>query len=264
MQRRYKKAFLWKLAGSMVSIAAALAQPGCASIQSKRLGQPLGADGAASAAPTTPAGLRVSGGERVSQASPQLGVLEFTFENVGTDWLRIDAVELDFGADDRNARVRVPWGEDLATWRRAIAQRNAVKEVNRSLLLGGLALGGAALATASDSRGARAAGGLVTLAATGALAADRVDRAIESAERVAPFPNQHLFSGEFSVPPGLFAKKWVLLNTEGSAGAECLHTAELRYRVDGQREERVRVKFKRRSDWQRAACRRWFGYWFRE
>lgn len=240
-----------------------LALSGCASIQNGRVAQPIDANGTELSEPLTASGLRVSGAERSSLASPQLGAIELTFENTSAKWLRIDEVSLDFGSDELNARFSVPWGDQLTSWQAAVRRRQALNATNRAMALGALGIIGGAVAAASGAPEVKATGGLIALGAAGALATHRLSQTLDAAQHVAPFPHDHLLAGSFPIPPGLFAMKWILLTTSAEPNPPCLHSVQLKYRVDGEREEHVRLTFKGRSDWQRVACREWFGVWFR-
>jgi hypothetical protein len=79
-------------------------------------------------------------------------------------------------------------------------------------------------------------------------------------------PSTHLLALPFSVPPGLFTKRWLLLNTRG-ARTPCIRQVLLDYDVQrgglasgaaqvGSR-ERVLLKFRYagdRSSWQAPVC----------
>jgi hypothetical protein len=120
-----------------------------------------------------------------------------------------------------------------------------------------LAIGGSFLAVAGKGKPVGALGGVVALGAVGALGAKRATEAIDGAQAVPMFPDTHLLAGPFSVPPGLFTKKWVLLNTRMRAGAECMGSMVIDYEIVEKGHERVLLDFKDRSghsEWQDGAC----------
>jgi hypothetical protein len=235
-----------------VLLLAALCLPSCAGIQAEFLARPFDAAGRLSEDELTASGLRVSGGEMEELASPYLGAIQLVFENESAEWLRIRDVRMRFGGAEEDAAVRVPWGSELDTWYEATLQRNQVREHNRSVLLGALALGGATLAMASGDDGVRAVGGLASLGAVTALTVSDVKADIDGLERPPIFPETHLLSGPFSVPPALFVKKWITLGTP--AAAPCVSTMTLSYQVEGRARENVYLRFKVDSEWQARAC----------
>jgi hypothetical protein len=79
-------------------------------------------------------------------------------------------------------------------------------------------------------------------------------KAIVERTNDATFPRSHLFATPFSIPPGLFAKKWVLLHGPKAPGSDCISTIEFDYDAAKGR-ERIRLHFDRSgSEWQSAAC----------
>lgn len=230
-----------------------LCLPGCASVQAEFLARPFDASGRLSQDELTPSGLRVSGGEMEDLSSPYLGAIQLVFENESADWVRIRDVRMRFGSSEQNAAVSVPYGSDLATWYEATLQRNEVREHNRGVLLGLVALGGATVAAASGDQTARAVGGVASLAALTSLTVSDVKSSIDALERPAIFPDTHLLSGPFAVPPSLFVKKWITLGTLGG-DAPCVSSMTLSYQVEGGARENVYLRFKVDSEWQASAC----------
>jgi hypothetical protein len=200
----------------------------------------------------TASGLTISGEEMDELSSEHFGVLAVTFENPTNDWVRIESVNLDFGSANRNQSIFVPWGEEIVSWELATAQRNAIRRINTDHALSLLAMGGAIAAGAGRGSAVGAVGGIVALGSVGALWA----RAIDQHTTAATFPPAHLFATPFSVPPGLFAKKWVLLNGPKTTDRWCVTALSLDYEVAGKGRERVHLPFGRGgSYWQTAACR---------
>jgi hypothetical protein len=232
----------------------ALCASGCASIQAEFLARPFDASGRLSRDELTPSGLRVSGGEMEDLASPYLGAIQLVFENRSAEWLHIRDVRLRFGSAEQDAAVRVPYGSDLTTWYEATLQRNEVREHNRAVVLGLITLGGATLAAASADERVAAVGGVATLGALTALTVSDVKSSIDALERPAIFPDTHLLSGPFAVPPSLFVKKWITLGTPGG-DSPCVSSMTLSYALEGRARENVYLRFKVDSEWQASACR---------
>jgi hypothetical protein len=218
---------------------------GCASIQSDYLATPVDASGRLSTRARTFSGLVVSGEEVSRYASRHFGLIEITFENRSEDWVHIQRLGIDFGETVGNSNVTLPEGPDLDAWYRATLQRNDIEDTNAAAALGGLLLLGetvAVVGSVSHQHEAVAAGGALALAATTVATAQAYDADIQSVERVRPLPSTHLLAVPFGVPPGLFAKKWVLLNTRGST-TPCVRRMLIDYDVAGVGRERVLLQF---------------------
>jgi hypothetical protein len=223
---------------------------GCATVANTHTARPILADGRASDRSETPSGLTISGEEVDELSSRHFGVLAVTFENPTSEWVRIDSVNLDFGNDALNQSMFVPWGEDIVSWEQATSQRLAIRRANTSTILSVLAVGGTLAAGLGRRSGVAVIGGAVALGSVTAL----WSKAVADQTSAATFPPSHLFATPFSVPPGLFAKKWVLLNGPTTPEAGCIHSVSINY-VTAKGPERVRLAFARDgSDWQRSAC----------
>lgn len=235
-------------------LALALCIPSCARVQGDFLARPFDDSGRLSQEELTPSALRVSGGEMADLASPYLGAIQLVFENESAEWVRIRDVRLRFGSAEQDAAVRVPYGTDLTSWYESTLVRNDVRDHNRSIVLGSITLGAAMVAAASHDETVRAAGGLASLGAATALTVSDVDARIDALERPAMFPEHHLLAGPFAVPPALFVKKWITLQTPGGS-LPCVAGMTVSYAVDGRAREHVYLKFKVSSEWQAKACR---------
>jgi hypothetical protein len=211
----------------------------------------------------TAAGLRVSSRQLSTLASPSFGVVEVTFANPSGQWVRMRKIGIDFGSPTRNQRVQIPWGTDLQSWHKATEQRNAIRDANSRTALEAIAIVGAVTAGVGAVTvgvgGARTAivGGLLEVGAGGALVAQDIVRRADAAESVQPLPEDHLLSVPFSVPPGLFTKKWIVLNSrpQEPGGHDCIESATLSYETaDGKKGEVVVSFGDHGSEWQSYAC----------
>jgi len=229
---------------------------GCASVPNSEPAVPIDAQGKPVGALTTSAGLRVSGEELAELASRYFGVLEITLENPTAEWIHIGRVTLDFGDSAKNAVVSVPAGANLQAFVTATEQRNAIRETNREAALAIAALSGALVGAASSERAAAVAGEAVALASFAALAVDARMTDVNSVEQVARLPESHLLSGPIAIPPGLFVKRWIVLQTKETSARTCVASVMLGLERGASR-ERVLLTFKgpnERTDWQAAAC----------
>lgn len=236
-----------------------LAAFGCAHIQSEHVATPVDERGDLLEQKRTKSGLVISGEEVTALSSTHFGMVEVTLENKSSDWVRIPRLSLEFGNAAMNEEVFLPTGADITAWYLATMQRNEVSDTNEASALAGLFVLGEAAAlvgAASGERGLAAAGKGLALAAGTVAVADDISDGIQRAGRVSVLPNTHLLDLPLVVPPGLFAKKWVLVNTR-DRGTPCILGMFLDYDVEKYGHERVLLQFRRsgsRSAWQREAC----------
>jgi hypothetical protein len=242
-----------------VMLCGLLGAAGCARIANGPYGAYLDAAGRPSSAAANAARLRVSSGEIVDLSSRNFAALEFTFENPTESWLRVEKVQLDFGGEKNNQAVYIPWGSQLESWAAATNQRNAIRDINRATALEMLSLGGAVISAAAGahSAGLQAAGGIVSLASAAALLGTDMQTRAETAEHAPTFAGRHLFAVPFDVPPGLFSKRWIVVNTSSDPRVGCMLAVTLTYELADKTSHRVALTFRRgyESQWQREACK---------
>ena len=199
---------------------------------------------------------RVTAGELTELSSAHFGALEITFENTSSEWIRISEVQLDFGSPALNESIFIPAGEDLQSWQDAISTRNAIRQVNHETAIGLIALGAAVLGAVSDRGSAgEAVGGMALAGAVATLSVGQYQDRVSDAKSVKLFPSSHLLAGPFGVPPGLFVKRWVVLNTRGAAAKRCIRSAFLNYDTQALGRRRVLLNYRDGvSEWQENAC----------
>lgn len=242
---------------------------GCASIQDAHVATPVDEQGNLAKDARTRSGLVISGEELSDYASSNFGLVEITIENRSSEWLRLSRIALYFGGPEQNAAVYLPTGSEISAWYSATLQRNDIRASNSASVLEALFLLGetaAVIGAVSGKPAVSAAGGATALGALTISAVDAQAERVSSVEHVEALPSTHLLALPFSVPPGLFTKRWVLLNTRDT-GTPCLRQVLLDYDVQsgglalgaGQRSsrERVLLKFRYagdRSSWQARVC----------
>jgi hypothetical protein len=235
---------------------------GCAQIANGPHGIYLDPNGHPSEPAARSAKLQISAGEVVDMSSPYLGEIEFTFENPTTKWIRVEKVQLDFGGEKANQAIGIPWGSQLESWAEAINQRNAIRNANRRTSLEILSLSGSLVSAAAprNAHGALVAGGIASLgAATATYVAETQTRA-EAAEHAPTFGHNHIFSGPFDVPPGLFAKRWLVASTPADPRLGCITSVTMIFELADKSSHHVALDFRavERSPpslWQRENCR---------
>jgi len=191
-------------------------------------------------------------------SSPYFGQIEFTFENPTGEWITVERVALDFGSAKNNQAVLFPWGTRLDNWAAATSQRNAVRDANNALALELLAAGGAVAGAAGrHARATRAAGGFASLAALTAMSATHAEARAETAEDVPIFEGSHLFNVPFDVPPGLFVKRWLVVNTPADPSLGCLTSVVMTYELSDKTSRRIALSIRNPGafgEWQSNVC----------
>jgi hypothetical protein len=233
---------------------------GCASVGNQYVATPVDQRSRSEAERS---GLRLSAEETPELSSPYFGVIQLTVENRGAEFLRVDAVSLDFGGPEHNRHLSVPLGADLASWAAATAQRSAIRQYNTQLALGTLALFGAVASAVGDAHGQpgiAALGAGTSLLALTALTVSELDAHRQELQTRGLLPDGHLLAVPFSVPPALFATKWIVLRSN-DAFPGCTDSMNVAIHLQGggnwqQLRTRFRNAARGRSEWQAAACRK--------
>jgi hypothetical protein len=178
-------------AGSMVRVMVvlgALAPGGCVTVEGDP-GVALNAANQPSAAAPPPP-LVVTAREAVTYANTYVGLVEVTFENRTDVWKQVDHVAVDFGSPIKDQSITIASGEDIDAWERATKLRCVAWGPVGLTSIEALGLG-----ISFDTLGAWVAG------------RSRPLPAAAPAGTPAPpsYPDQHLLTTPFRIPPGLFS-----------------------------------------------------------
>jgi hypothetical protein len=234
------------------------ATSGCQTPQSKYLATPLDMNGRPAAPEQQSSAIIVSGEEWEEMASPVLGAVEVTFENRSRRWVHVRTTSIRFGPEVVDNAVYTPMGEDLWAWQQATLRRNALRRANEQLALAMIS-GGGLMTSALAGRGSAvgAAGRLVALTSLGALLVNEASTSGALSRTTDVFPAGHLLGADISVPPGLFAKRWILFYTPEPKVTGCLRRMQLGYQLDDGQVHYVLLPFRdaqARSEWQSEVC----------
>jgi hypothetical protein len=188
---------------------------GCATIQNSQYASFKDGDGHVhSFEEQTIKGLSVSYERDNDLSDENFDVVQFTFENQSKEWIRLKDVSLDMGSPEENKQVFVPNGNDLKAWAEAAQQRKAIEDHNEQVFLAAIA-GTAVIAGATSHNASGQIAGLgVAGAALSIDAIQQTHRELKDLNYAPQFPDTHLLSGEIAIPPGLFQKRWIVLNTK--------------------------------------------------
>lgn len=111
--------------------------------------------------------------------------------------------------------VEVLVGERIITWIEACALEKTVSDYNLSLVLGAVAVGGAAVAGASSHSQTSSTGAIVALGSISALAVKDYQKSKNKVEFQKAFPEKHIFQSTI-VPPGKVVQRWILIENRSN------------------------------------------------
>jgi hypothetical protein len=179
-------------------------------------------------------GLIVSATFNDKMSSEHFELLEFTFENRSDQWISPKSPSLDFG-DALNKSLIIPGGERIMLWAEAASNVENLREYNRQVLWGSLTVAGAVAAGISSQNDALRAGGLGAMAAgLTALTVSSIEKERDKVMRARIFPASHLYGGDFEVPPGLFIRRWVLVESRKNGTLASIRKVNLNYTLGNQ------------------------------
>lgn len=139
--------------------------------------------------------------------------INMTFGNHTDEWVRVKSFRFDLKDDALNKKTQVVAGSDIASWTQSIQHKQRIDRYNTEVLLGSLALAGAAAAVGGargGSEGLTKVGAGTYVLSAGVMVANATINQISDLERASLFPANHVYRS-FSVPAGLFANKFLLL-----------------------------------------------------
>jgi hypothetical protein len=130
---------------------------------------------------------------------------QLSIKNKTNDWLELDGAKLTAGKE-----VEVLVGDHIESWVEACALEKKVTDYNLSLVLGAVAVGGAAVAGASNHQQTSNTGAIVALGSIGALAVRDYQRSKNKVDFQKAFPEKHIFRTSM-LPPGKVVQRWILV-----------------------------------------------------
>ncbi len=181
---------------------------------------------------------------------------DFTLENVTGNPVKIKNVYLDFSGSPYGKDIRVIEGNDLVVWSDVAQRELVVREYNTQMILASTALIGATVAASSPTSSAGTIGAVSSIGALGVGAGLEVKGAVRDLQRTALYPRNdadvpvvprtHLYSGDLSIPPHLYTKKWLTVYHPNNDKLRTIRVAKLWLEYEDGAKESFDVKF--RSD----------------
>jgi len=149
-------------------------------------------------------------------SSEYFGFIDFTFENKTENWVEIKDIQLNFQDKKIGKFVKIISGKELNIYLESIKIRNNIKEYNKRVILGTVAVIGNSIAKSSNGRNGQLIGNTLLAGSLTSLTLDEMNKQIDKLENAEIFPHNHLMSKDFLIPPGLFVKKFLIINSENS------------------------------------------------
>jgi hypothetical protein len=183
-------------------------------------------------------GLVISSGLNDRYSSEYFGLIDITLENPTFHWVRIKNINIDFDDSTLNKNLMITSGNDLNDWRIASANKLALEDYNsavRNAIWAGFAEGLAASASETKDKTAGAVESVVALGIAGSLTVSEYHKFKLENESSHAFPEDHIFFDKFGVPPGMFVRKWLLINSSTDLGKRYVYYCILEIETeDGQ------------------------------
>jgi len=202
-----------KIIVSVTTLALTIINVGCATVEDKQYADFQDERGRTrSFEDYTIKGLRVTFERNDELSDANFDVVQMTFENQSSEWIRLKDITVDMGSEAKNKRVYVPGGRDLSAWAEATRQRKEIENHNDRVFLASFVGTSAIIGATSKSSTSQAVAFGV---ASTALTVDAIQTISKTGKRVGDvgmYPDTHLLAGEIAIPPGLFQKRWIVLN----------------------------------------------------
>jgi hypothetical protein len=231
---------------------------GCASIHSGNYAKQIDEKGAEVriSGNQTKIGLLISASENIRLSSLNFGLLEFTFENMTDEWLRIKTCKIGFGSEVIDSHVVITSGEDLTIWNKAVEQVAAIDDFNTAVVLGAIGAAGTVVSQTSRDNTVQATSGTIGLAALTSLSVIELNKMRDKIQTGDIFPASHLYAKGFNIPPGLFVKRWILVNSKNHSKIGHIKNITLEYDTYNDKNEKITIQFRgdktsRLSKWQK-------------
>jgi hypothetical protein len=244
-----------------ISIAIAVLLAGCASVARKHRAEPIQGD-LANDSGKAGSDLQISVDLRNDLSSEYFGYFDFNIMNNSDRWYSITDVKLSFPDSSQNRLVGVVLGSELASWFKAQKKSREIADYNRQLALGAMAGIGIGMAEAGDSKAAQGLGAAAALGSLTALGIGEMNQLLDQLQAAKMIPENHLLADTTLIPPGLFADKWILLNSRDHDRLEYITTLYLEYQVVGGAAEKQKMTFRKKysaglpPNWQAAIYRK--------
>ncbi|MCC6137102.1 MAG: hypothetical protein IT287_00595, partial [Bdellovibrionaceae bacterium] len=189
-------------------------------------------------------------------SSKHFALYDFTLENTSSDFVKVKSARLDFGSDTLNSQMVILRGNDLVSWADAAQQQRAINDYNTQLALASVSLLGIGVMMAANedmnvilpaaavaAASASASDAHALLKYKQSLEQTRLHTKVSAYEQAVPY--SHLYSGAFSIPPGLHTKKWLTVYSPQTQNLAIIKSAQLILDFEDGRQESLTVTLRK-------------------
>jgi hypothetical protein len=150
-------------------------------------------------------GVVISGAVDSDLSTNYFGALDFVIENKSDQWMVLKDVKVSFLTPEQNKNIGIIAGSYFNAWSQGTTN---LQEYNRKKAAIFGAILGSALMVKGGTQTERGTGAIVSSLSIAELASAKNYK-----EVVASLPPDHLLSSDILIPPGLFIKRWLVLNS---------------------------------------------------
>lgn len=173
------------------------------------------------------------------------GMVSVEFYNTTDKWIEISSVHTSLGSHEIDKKVSIVTGEKLVSWNEGISHKIQETAFYSRLLLGTLAVAAATAGHSSDSN-------LVEAATIGSLSALTIYEFSSYKNKIdlgKVVPRTHLLYGNFSVPPELSARRWILYNTDSNKNIPFINTITISAKLKTGEIVKQEIKLRDRNEY---------------
>jgi hypothetical protein len=193
----------------------------------------------------TKSGIEITVKENLSMATNYFTVLDFVFDNTTQDWIRIKQVKAFFNDENKDKNISFTSGRDLAIWVQATQKMKEIEAQKAKIFLGIIGVLGAGIAGFSSGTNIKTLGTMTTVGAISSLSIMEFNKRYNEVEKAKIFPENHIFASEFIIPPGIYIKRFLVLNSRNHKETGFVRKIFLEILVEDQKAELIELSFRR-------------------
>lgn len=183
-------------------------------------------------------GLAISGAIDSLQSTNYFGAFDFVLENKSDQWIVLKDIKVSFLTPEQNQNISIPTGAQFSAWSEGM--QNSQNYNQKKAALVGIFIGGAMMAN-GQSQEERNVGAVATGVSIAALASANSSRAMLGA-----LPTGHLLGGDIAIPPGLFLKRWLVVNSSKHKETGYVHTIVIEFKDANSNPQKYYLPFRDR------------------
>jgi hypothetical protein len=138
-------------------------------------------------------------------------------------------------------------GNELDIWLESTIDKKRIDEQNKAMLRAGLGILGYTMMRTSKNDAVKTTGAVLL---TGVMTSSVISglKRRDDFSTAVNLPLKHLFSGDILIPPGLFVKRWIVLNTDNNITKIFLTNITLNMKDDLNNNYDIKLDFRKMED----------------